>query len=349
MKHIIVTTLALLTCATIYAQPNYSVLDTLTSLPNRYYAPEWYTNCHAFLDSGNRYSSNTHNIMTNASQIIANEYSVDGSIEILGLMCLVAIDVDFDTTLMRNRVFDRVRETLYLMQGTYKFPLTGNLFPRQMYIVDSLRWDNAKPYVLHLPRFAGATADTDYFTFYAYEVFFDTPLVLDSVFYIAGTHRSNNMITIAGDNPPYTTVDRFENYPTYYETISETYDIDRICDICTTKGNRMFNNASGLNFTGGGENWYYQWRTWNYEADINMKQISGPLFAIVNFNTLVLNSSDPEAGTVSGDGSYPHLSTATATANPFPGHTFVQWSDGNTDNPRSIQMTSDTRLVAIFR
>lgn len=339
----------MLALAPLHAQPQYSNLDTMTSLPARYYAPEWYANCHAFDDPENTYTPNTHSIMTNTQQVMVNEYSVDGRIEILGLMCLVATDVDFDTTMMGSHVFDRLREVLYLMQGRYKIPLTGNLFPRQMHLVDSLRWDLATPYVLRLPRFAGATADSDFFSFYAYDVYFERPVVLDSVFYIAGTHHSNQMTRIDGDNPPYSSVDRFLNYPTYYETISEAYNDSRVCDVCTTKNNRMFNCSHGLNFIDGGENWYYDWRPWNLRSDVNMTQISGPMFAIVNLHSLVLNSSDPEAGSVSGGGNYPHLSTATATAHPSLGHTFVQWSDGNTDNPRSIEMLSDVRLVAIFR
>ena len=41
-------------------------------------------------------------------------------------------------------------------------------------------------------------------------------------------------------------------------------------------------------------------------------------------------------------------STAVIAATPAPSHHFVSWSDGNTDNPRTITLTQDTALTAIF-
>ena len=38
----------------------------------------------------------------------------------------------------------------------------------------------------------------------------------------------------------------------------------------------------------------------------------------------------------------------TCTANPNRGCYFVSWSDGNTDNPRTIELTQDTTMEAIF-
>lgn len=73
------------------------------------------------------------------------------------------------------------------------------------------------------------------------------------------------------------------------------------------------------------------------------------MFAICDLHTLMLNVSDPDAGTVTGAGDYPHLARATATAHPAPGFSFVGWSDGATDNPRTLTMTDDVRLVAVFR
>ncbi|MEE0267262.1 MAG: leucine-rich repeat domain-containing protein [Bacteroidales bacterium] len=41
-------------------------------------------------------------------------------------------------------------------------------------------------------------------------------------------------------------------------------------------------------------------------------------------------------------------STATLTANANEGYRFVIWNDGNTDNPRTVALTSDTAFTAIF-
>ena len=53
-------------------------------------------------------------------------------------------------------------------------------------------------------------------------------------------------------------------------------------------------------------------------------------------------------GSVAGTGDYYHGDTATLVVTPFTGHTFTGWSDGNTDNPRRLVMTSDCYLTAIF-
>ena len=50
----------------------------------------------------------------------------------------------------------------------------------------------------------------------------------------------------------------------------------------------------------------------------------------------------------------PELGSATATnyvrldAAPFDGCTFVRWSDGNTDNPRYMELNADIELQDIF-
>ncbi|MCQ2346073.1 MAG: InlB B-repeat-containing protein [Paludibacteraceae bacterium] len=53
-------------------------------------------------------------------------------------------------------------------------------------------------------------------------------------------------------------------------------------------------------------------------------------------------------GTVIGGGEYVLEDTATVEAVPNSGCYFVSWSDGVTDNPRSLKVTKDTILVAIF-
>ena len=39
---------------------------------------------------------------------------------------------------------------------------------------------------------------------------------------------------------------------------------------------------------------------------------------------------------------------AVVEATPAEGHLFVRWSDGNTDNPRTLVVAADTHLVAVF-
>ena len=53
-------------------------------------------------------------------------------------------------------------------------------------------------------------------------------------------------------------------------------------------------------------------------------------------------------GTVSGAGDYNYLSTRIITATPNYGYHFVQWNDGDTNNPRTLTLTQDTVITALF-
>ena len=57
---------------------------------------------------------------------------------------------------------------------------------------------------------------------------------------------------------------------------------------------------------------------------------------------------DPIHGSVIGSGTYNHGDVATLTATPSEGYQFVTWGDGNTDNPRTLVVTQDTTLTALF-
>ena len=63
---------------------------------------------------------------------------------------------------------------------------------------------------------------------------------------------------------------------------------------------------------------------------------------------VTLQANNDQWGEVTGDGLYTNDTTITITATPYEGYTFLRWSDGNTDNPRTIQVTSDTTLTAEF-
>ena len=56
--------------------------------------------------------------------------------------------------------------------------------------------------------------------------------------------------------------------------------------------------------------------------------------------------TEAENGTVEGAGTYKHGDKATLKATPAEGYKFVQWSDGVTDNPRTVVVVSDTTFTA---
>ena len=61
-----------------------------------------------------------------------------------------------------------------------------------------------------------------------------------------------------------------------------------------------------------------------------------------------INTNDPLMGSVTGSGEYAYGTTATIEAVPAEGYRFVQWSDGSTENPRTLTVTKDISLTAEF-
>ena len=57
---------------------------------------------------------------------------------------------------------------------------------------------------------------------------------------------------------------------------------------------------------------------------------------------------NPSQGYVEGTGTYVSGTVVTVKANPYDGFVFMHWNDGNTDNPRTLTVTSNLTLVAFF-
>lgn len=55
-----------------------------------------------------------------------------------------------------------------------------------------------------------------------------------------------------------------------------------------------------------------------------------------------------DGGTVTGGGTYEHGSNATLTASAFGDYKFKQWSDGNTENPRTVAVLANATYTAEF-
>jgi len=70
-------------------------------------------------------------------------------------------------------------------------------------------------------------------------------------------------------------------------------------------------------------------------------------FAIDRF-TVTVESADSTMGTVSESGTYDYGTEIEISASASEHYHFVQWSDGNTDNPRMITVVEDTTFTAEF-
>ena len=72
-------------------------------------------------------------------------------------------------------------------------------------------------------------------------------------------------------------------------------------------------------------------------------------FIILGYCNVQVSPNDESMGYVTGQqGEMSQYSNISLYANAKSGYKFVQWSDGNTENPRSIYVTDDVNMTAIF-
>jgi len=104
----------------------------------------------------------------------------------------------------------------------------------------------------------------------------------------------------------------------------------------------------------------YGFRGWSDGNTSNPRNlvVTGDISLTANFSddtsaiteyTVTLTVNDPAMGTLSDyGGTYAEGSTIVVTATPNAGYHFVNWSDNNTDNPRTFIVNSDITLQANF-
>ena len=80
----------------------------------------------------------------------------------------------------------------------------------------------------------------------------------------------------------------------------------------------------------------------------NFGEVEDYKLTVFSSYTITANASPANAGTITGGGTYNAGATATLTATANTGYVFSQWSDGNTQNPRTITVTGDATYTAIF-
>ncbi len=116
-------------------------------------------------------------------------------------------------------------------------------------------------------------------------------------------------------------------------------------------GDFDYNSASYISaeaFTG------YHFVQWSDGATANPRRIivtQDTIFTAefeVNGYTATIQSNDETMGTVTGSGFYDYRTTLELSATAFYGYHFARWNDGNADNPRTLVITQDTALTAIF-
>ncbi|MBQ8702791.1 MAG: hypothetical protein IJ524_00255 [Bacteroidales bacterium] len=64
--------------------------------------------------------------------------------------------------------------------------------------------------------------------------------------------------------------------------------------------------------------------------------------------TIIVSANNADWGTVYGSGKYEADTEIQIAASPAAGYKFVRWNDDNTENPRTIKVTTDAAYMAFF-
>ncbi len=102
--------------------------------------------------------------------------------------------------------------------------------------------------------------------------------------------------------------------------------------------------AANCYFTGWSDGVTTNPRTLTVEGDTNIVAEFGKLQTV----NIMVAANDTLRGTVAGTGSYVVGNGATLSATASAHYLFEQWSDGRTDNPRTVRVIADATYTAVF-
>ena len=150
------------------------------------------------------------------------------------------------------------------------------------------------------------------------------------------------------DNPREITVTDNAAYTAEFALKQFTVSTDAENGTVTGAGTYAYGTKATLTATPNDGYYFVQWSDGNkdnpQEVTVNQDSTFTAEFALKQFTV----STDAENGTVTGAGTYADGTKATLTATPNAGYYFVQWSDGNKDNPREITVTDNAAYTAEF-
>ncbi len=323
-KLILLLLLAIGTVHSVTAQ----TYDTLTPHNGRipgYYYCQWYDTCRWFCEEWRPNVVPAYAMLWDSKQYIRGDWHKDSDRYIRHLanhpIAIVGLGVfQIDTRVVPDFYYydysscildsSRIAEYAYVVKH---YPDNdSNVF------LDSVRWDTAEGKVLRIPYHC----DTDkygYATFWFHEALFDTPVVVDSFFYLGGSHYNNVMRGFD-----------YLHLPTVYGYL---YDrVDHMGDRCET----------GMH-----------WRSYRPYCDMwdnpfYGNRFFGRILPKVDFANLSAVPADSTQGTAGPNEPLSMHVNQTIYATPYPGYRFSHWNDGDTNNPRSVFLMQDTSFVAYF-
>lgn len=314
MKKVFLTiSLAILSMVSVSAQ----TYDTIDSRYEKCYYTRWYDTCRCYLGGQNGKYGRATNQFTNPAELIAFPNQTDAPIQLKGGLVMEIIDT-YESLLIRfdNLGFPRVPEYVFL----YHYDEKTNT----METLDSARWDTVTPKIMKIPL--SAVYDTFVYC-YAYEAYFDSPVTVDSVFYLGLTHHNNQEAVIGSF--------LFRSRPVYYAKVGI-----KPCNGC--RGFDMMASGGSLG------SWMTDGQRYHDQPAYYEGLYFGGVLPLVDMSNLDVLSANEEEGTVVGGGRYAQQTSHEITAVPNPGYHFLRWNDSVTDASRIVNLTQDTLFTAYF-
>ena len=136
--------------------------------------------------------------------------------------------------------------------------------------------------------------------------------------------------------------------PNQYSITTNSKDPER----GTTQGDTTANYLENITISATANYGYHfsHWNDYNYDNPRQVQVTEDKTYtAEFEKNTYSISlSCNNDQGQVEGPTSAEYLDQVTISATANYGYHFVQWSDGNTDNPRTLVLTQDTSFIAHF-
>ena len=156
------------------------------------------------------------------------------------------------------------------------------------------------------------------------------------------------------DNPRSFTVSGDASYTAYFsarEYILTVESEDNAKGTVAGGGSFAYGATTQISAT---PNEHYTFARWNDNNTQNPRTVTvtddatyTAYFNADNY-TITVTADNNAHGTVTGGGTYAYGTTTQISATPGEGYEFAGWSDGNTDNPRTITVTGDASYTATF-
>ena len=156
------------------------------------------------------------------------------------------------------------------------------------------------------------------------------------------------------DNPRTVTVTAVATYTAYFNANTYTVTATSANDLfgsVTGSGSYAYNTTATLTATAEEGYNFVSWNDGNTQNPRIITVVSDTaLVATFEAGTysLTVVPNNVAYGSADGSGNYIYGSSATISATPNEGYHFVEWNDGNTDNPRTVTVTGNAAYTATF-